>query len=145
MRAFIDIRHGCCVCLLFVISYRLLFLVSCEYALWVRGVVFGSKQCFLYWLQVINTCVVVKISFIGTRTRNFHSRVRHFAGLSIPGRDIDFMSCSVFICAMRSLYRALNSIPLHMDQNVELRLVFSEHSTSIQGRSYHRPIGIAPY
>ena len=29
-----------------------------------------------------------------------------------PGRDIDFMSCSVFICALRLLYSALNSIPL---------------------------------
>ena len=56
--------------------------------------------------------VVVKIAPIGTRTRNFHSRVRRSAGLSIPGRDIDFMSCSVFICALRSFYSALNSISL---------------------------------
>ena len=35
------------------------------------------------------------------------------AGLSIPGRDTDCMSCSVFICALRSLYSALKSIPLH--------------------------------
>ena len=42
------------------------------------------------------------------------SRVRRSAGLSIPGRDTDFMSCSVFICALRSLYSALKSIPLHV-------------------------------
>ena len=48
----------------------------------------------------------------------FHSRVRRFAGLSIPGRDIDFMSCSVFICALRSLYSALNSVLLqHIEQS----------------------------
>ena len=40
------------------------------------------------------------------------SRVRRFAGLSIPGRDSDCMLCSVFICALRSLYSALKSIPL---------------------------------
>ena len=44
---------------------------------------------------------------------NFLSRVRRSAGLSIPGRDTDCMSCSVFICALRSLYSALKSIPLH--------------------------------
>ena len=41
------------------------------------------------------------------------SRVRRSAGLSIPGRDTDCMSCSVFIFALRSLYSALKSIPLH--------------------------------
>ena len=41
------------------------------------------------------------------------SRVRRSAGLSIPGRDTDCMSCSVFICALRSLYSTLKSIPLH--------------------------------
>ena len=41
------------------------------------------------------------------------SRVRSSAGLSIPGRDTDCMSCSVFICALRSLYSALKSNPLH--------------------------------
>ena len=56
----------------------------------------------------------VKIAPIGTRTRNCFSLVRRSAGLSIPGRDTDFMSCSVFICALRSLYRALKSIPLHI-------------------------------
>ena len=29
-----------------------------------------------------------------------------------PGRDIYYMLCSVFICALRSLYSALNVIPL---------------------------------
>ena len=41
------------------------------------------------------------------------SRVRRSAGLSIPGRDTDCMSCSVFICALPSLYSALKSISLH--------------------------------
>ena len=41
-------------------------------------------------------------------------RVKRFAGLSIPGRDTDCMLCSVFICALRSLYSALKSIPLHI-------------------------------
>ena len=41
-----------------------------------------------------------------------HSLVRRSAGLSIPGRDTNCMSCSVFICALRSLYSALKSIPL---------------------------------
>ena len=40
------------------------------------------------------------------------SRVRRSAGLSIPGRDTDYMSCCVFICVLRSLYSALKSIPL---------------------------------
>ena len=48
--------------------------------------------------------VVVKIAPIGTPTRICHSRVRRSAGLTIPGRDIDFMSCSVFTCALSSLY-----------------------------------------
>ena len=58
--------------------------------------------------------VVVKIAPIGTRTRNCFSRVRRSAGLSNPGRDTYeyYMSCSVFICALRSLYSALNVIPL---------------------------------
>ena len=54
-------------------------------------------------------CVVVKIATIGTQTQNFHPRVRRSAGLSFPGRDIDFMSCSVFICALRIAL----SIPFH--------------------------------
>ena len=62
----------------------------------------------LGWQQFLISNVVVKVAPIGTRTRFFHSRVRRFAGLSIPGRDIDFMSCSVFICALCSLYSALN-------------------------------------
>ena len=55
---------------------------------------------------------IVKIASIGTRTRNCQSRVRRSAGLSIPGRDTDFMSCSVFICQLRSIYSALNSITI---------------------------------
>ena len=41
------------------------------------------------------------------------SRVRRSAGLSIPGWDTNCMSCSVFICALRSHYSALNFIPLY--------------------------------
>ena len=51
---------------------------------------------------------------IGTRTQNCFSRVRRSAGLSIPGRDTYYMSCSVFICAYRSLYSALNVIPFQL-------------------------------
>ena len=65
----------------------------------------------LYTHAYIDTTSRVIAPF-GTRTRICHSRVRCFAGLSIPGRDIDFLSCSVFICALRSVYSALNSIPL---------------------------------
>ena len=65
-------------------------------------------------IYVLVTSVVVKIAPIGTRTRICHSRVRRSAGLSIPGQDIYFMSYSVFTCALRSLYSALNSIPLHI-------------------------------
>ena len=54
--------------------------------------------------------VVVKMAPIGTRTRNCFSRVRRSAGLSIPGWDTDYLSCSVFIWALRSLYSALNVI-----------------------------------
>ena len=61
--------------------------------------------CMLLWR--------VKIAPFGTRTRNCFSLVRRSAGLSIPGGDPDCMSCSVFICALRSLYSALISIPLH--------------------------------
>ena len=49
---------------------------------------------------------------IRTQTRNCFSRVRRSAGLSIPGRDTYYMLCSVFICALRSLYSALNVSPL---------------------------------
>ena len=41
--------------------------------------------------------VVVKIAPMGTRTRICNSRVRRSAGLSIPGRNTYYMSCSVFI------------------------------------------------
>ena len=51
----------------------------------------GKAQIFFYY---ISFDVVVKIEPFGTRTRNFHSQVRRFAGLSIPGLDIDLMSCS---------------------------------------------------
>ena len=44
-------------------------------------------------------------------------QVRRFASLSIPGRDTDCMSWSVFIRALRSLYSALKSIPLHYQRN----------------------------
>ena len=60
------------------------------------------------------TSVIVKMAPIGTQTPNCFSRVRRSAGLSIPGRDTDCLSCSVFICALRSLYSALKSIPLHI-------------------------------
>ena len=51
----------------------------------------------------------------GTRTQNCFFRVRRSTGLSIPDRDTDYtrMTCSVFICALRSLYSAFNVIPLH--------------------------------
>ena len=39
------------------------------------------------------------------------SQVRRSAGLSIPGRDTYYMSCSVFICALRSLIALSN--PFH--------------------------------
>ena len=58
-------------------------------------------------------CVVVKMA---PRTQNCFSRVRRSAGLSIPGRDTDYMSCSVFICTLCSLYSALNVIPLQNGQ-----------------------------
>ena len=54
---------------------------------------------------------------IGTQTLNCFSRVRRAAGLPIPGRDTDCMSCSVFICALRSLYSVLKSIPLQYIYN----------------------------
>ena len=57
-----------------------------------------SMSCTRYY-------VVVKVAPIWTRTRNFHSRVRRFAGLSIPGRDIDFISCSVFMCIALTIQR----------------------------------------
>ena len=54
---------------------------------------------------------------VGTRFQNCFSgrfsQVRRSAGLSVPGRDTYYKSCSVFICALRSLYSALNVIPLH--------------------------------
>ena len=49
---------------------------------------------------------------IGTRTQNCFSRVRRSAGLSIAGRDTYYMSRSVFIFALGSLYSALHVIPL---------------------------------
>ena len=58
--------------------------------------------------------VALKMAPIGTRTRNCLSRIRRSAGLSIPGRDTYYMSCSVFNFALRSLYSALNVIPLHI-------------------------------
>ena len=56
---------------------------------------------------------------IGTRTRNCFFRVRRSAGLSISGWDTYYMSCSVFSFALRSLYSALNVIPLHEVAEVE--------------------------
>ena len=55
---------------------------------------FNFDHIYGYVIQVVKT--------IGIRTQNFNSRVRRFAGVSIPGRDIDFMPCSVFICTLRS-------------------------------------------
>ena len=75
------------------------------------------KMCIVYYIlctiNFYSTIVVVKMAPIGTLTRNCFSRVRRSAGLSIPGRDTFYMSCSVFVCALRSLYSALNVIPLH--------------------------------
>ena len=62
-------------------------------------------------------CVASKNCAYRDSNSNFLSRVRRSAGLSIPGRDSYCMSCSVFICAFKSinsLYSALKSIPLHM-------------------------------
>ena len=69
--------------------------------------------------QKANDYVIVKIAPIGTRTQNCHA----LPGLSIPGRDTYYMPCSVFICALRSFYSALNVIPLqlcidHHDGNI---------------------------
>ena len=53
---------------------------------------------------------------IGTRTRN---RIRTLESGALPACPfpartlIIYLSCSVFICALRSLYSALKSIPLH--------------------------------
>ena len=52
--------------------------------------------------MLITFNVVVKMAPIGTRTQNCFSLVRRSVGLSIPGRDTYYMSCSVFICALRS-------------------------------------------
>ena len=71
-------------------------------------------------------CVVIKMAPIGTRTQNCFSRARRSAGpdtyymsRSIPGRDTYYMSCSVFICALRSLYSTLNVIPLQLHYGLE--------------------------
>ena len=64
----------------------------------------------VFWSAVI---IVSKNGAYRDSNSNCLSRVRRFAGLSIPGRDTDCMSCSVFICALRSLYSALKSITLH--------------------------------
>ena len=79
---------------------------------------------------------LVKIVPIRTRTRNFHSRVRLFAGLSIPVRDIDFMSCSVFICALRSHDSALK-IQFHSITEVGILGIytFSYITRTSQGRN----------
>ena len=55
--------------------------------------------------------VVVKIAPFGNITRNFHSRARRFSGLSIPGRDIDFMSCSVLYLSVHCSHFVALSIP----------------------------------
>ena len=57
----------------------------------------------------------------GTRTQNCFSLVRGFAGLSIPGRDTYYMSCSLFICALLSLDSAFDVITL---QNLLLFYVY---------------------
>ena len=61
----------------------------------------------------LNTSVTSKICAYRDSNLDCLSRVRRSAGLSVPGRDTDCMSCSVLICALRSLYSALKSIPLH--------------------------------
>ena len=76
-------------------------------------------------LYRVCTIVVVKMTPIGTRTRNCFSRVRRSAGLSVPGRDTYYMSCSVFIFPWRSLYSALNVIPLHN----KFRILYRNKST----------------
>ena len=59
--------------------------------------------------------LIAHVTPIGTLTQNFHSRGRRFAGLCIPGRDIEFISCSVlvFVGTLTSIYSTLNSILLH--------------------------------
>ena len=68
---------------------------------------------------------------------NCLSRVRRFAGLSIPGRDTDCISCGVFICALRSLYSALKSIPLHM---YIYKISIYDHKTEHYSQFSERPI-----
>ena len=62
--------------------------------------------------ELINSIVTSKNCAYRDSNSDCFSRVRRSAGLSIPGWDTDCMSCSVFICALRSLYSALKSIPL---------------------------------
>ena len=67
-----------------------------------------------------------------------YSRVRRSAGLSIPGRDTDCMLCGVFICALRSLYSALKSIPLHY--NLIVGILFLKLYCKIRHILKHRQI-----
>ena len=71
-------------------------------------------QCLLLrFLVVDNIGVTSKNCAYRDSNSDCLSRVRRSAGLSITGWDTDSMSCSVFICALRSLYSALKSIILH--------------------------------
>ena len=56
---------------------------------------------------IVNILWRVKIAPLRTRTRDCISRVRRSAGLSIPGRDIYYMSCSAFI------FVPLHCLPLY--------------------------------
>ena len=69
---------------------------------------------YTYIYIYIYTCVVAKIAPIGTRTRKVSLESGALPACPFPATDC--MSCSVFkfICALRSLYSALKSIPLHM-------------------------------
>ena len=82
---------------------------------------------FAAWIRLPSRLVanvVVKMAPIGTQTRNCFSRVRRSAGLSIPGRDTYFMLSSVFICALRSLYSALQC------QSITVLLINEFNSTN---------------
>ena len=66
--------------------------------------------------SLLKTILEVKMAPIGTRTRNCFSRVGRFAGLSISGRDTYYTYVVQF--ALRSLYSALNVIPLQFAVNL---------------------------
>ena len=67
-----------------------------------------------------HSSVVVKFAPIGTRTQNFHSRVRRFAGLSIPGRAGTLILCRAVYpyLSVHCAYFIALSIPFHSNLSV---------------------------